>query len=88
MWHVKLFFDLPGVETITNRLDTPVPGLEDMFVTLQLNKPLLNEKQKQELNPMIINIHSVTNMPASPMTHEQLKDRSVTLTKVSNIFNL
>ncbi|XP_053378149.1 uncharacterized protein LOC123529262 isoform X2 [Mercenaria mercenaria] len=77
-----------GVQTITNRLDTPVLGLEDMFVTLQLNKPLLNQKQKQELNPMIIKIHSITNMPSSPMTHEQLKDRCMPAYCRYSFFNL
>lgn len=65
------------MEKITNRLENPVPGLEDMFVTLNLNKPLLNEKQKAELNPMIIKIHSATNMPDTPMSYDQLKDRWV-----------
>ena len=74
-WSVFCKSLLPGVEKMTNRLETPVPGIEDMFVTLNLNKPLLNETQKQELNPMIIKIHSATNMPVSPLSYDQLKDR-------------
>lgn len=77
-----------GVQTITNRLDKPVPGLEDMFVTLQLNKQLLNQKQKEDLNPMIIKIHSVTNMPSSPMTHEQLKEKCMPAYCRYSFFNL
>lgn len=64
-----------GLEKVTNRLENPVPGLEDMFVTLTLNKPLLNDKQKEELNPMIIKIHSATCMPNAPMSYDQLKQR-------------
>ncbi|KAL4225876.1 hypothetical protein ACF0H5_013865 [Mactra antiquata] len=83
-----LYMYITGTQTITNRLDTPVPGLEDMFVTLQLNKPLLNEKQKQDLNPMIIKIHSATNLPSSPMSFEQLKEKCQPTYCRYNFFNL
>ena len=60
---------------MTNRLENPVPGVEDMFVTLTLDGPLLNEQQKQELNPMIIKLHSITSLPESPVPHDTLKER-------------
>ena len=60
---------------MTNRLETPVPGIEDAFVTLQMDEPLLDEKQKQELNPMIIKIHSTTAMPNTPLPFDQLKEK-------------
>ncbi|XP_052781235.1 uncharacterized protein LOC128217855 isoform X2 [Mya arenaria] len=77
-----------GLESVTNRLETPIPGVEDVFVTLQLNKPLLNDKQKQELNPMIIKIHSATNMPSTPLSHQQLKDRCMPTFCRYSFFNL
>ena len=70
-----ILFSSSGIEGVTNRLEKPVPGIEDMFVSVQLSGPLLSEEQKKELNPMIIKIHSVTNMPETPLSHDQLKEK-------------
>lgn len=72
---VRMSVLFAGLERVTNRLESPVLGLEDMFVTIQLDTPLLDEKQRLELNPMIIKIHSATNMPNTPLSYQQLSDR-------------
>ncbi|CAH1783576.1 unnamed protein product [Owenia fusiformis] len=64
-----------GVKTVTRRLEDPVHGVDDVFITVNLDKPLMSEEQRMQLNPMIIKVHSATNMPNSPITQEELKLR-------------
>ena len=65
----------PGTQSITGRLQQPVSGVEDLFITVALDQPLLSEEQKRELNPMIITIKSVTDMPNSPLSFEELRSK-------------
>ncbi|XP_025106751.1 uncharacterized protein LOC112571726 isoform X2 [Pomacea canaliculata] len=64
-----------GMRAATSRLKQPVPGVEDMFITISLSQPLLSDAQKQELNPTIITIVSATMMPNIPMSYEELSTR-------------
>ncbi|XP_076468773.1 uncharacterized protein LOC143299450 isoform X2 [Babylonia areolata] len=64
-----------GMQTITSRLQQPVNGVEDLFITVSLDQPLLSEEQKRALNPMIITVKSVTNMPSHPMAFEELRSK-------------
>ncbi|XP_021347646.1 uncharacterized protein LOC110446691 isoform X2 [Mizuhopecten yessoensis] len=64
-----------GVKSITSRLTEPVMGVEDCFISLKVDGPIMSEKQRLELNPMIIKIHSCTNLPDSPITYPELKMR-------------
>ncbi|XP_033746510.1 uncharacterized protein LOC117331748 isoform X3 [Pecten maximus] len=64
-----------GVKSLTSRLSGPVLGVEDCFISLKVDGPIMSEKQKLELNPMIIKIHSCTNLPDSPISHPELKMR-------------
>ncbi|XP_056000936.1 uncharacterized protein LOC130048351 isoform X2 [Ostrea edulis] len=68
-----LFFS--GMKSITNRLDSPIPGIEDMFIQLKLDTPLMSDKQKKELNPMILTVRNATNLPDSPMTYDELNQK-------------
>ncbi|KAH3893051.1 hypothetical protein DPMN_017190 [Dreissena polymorpha] len=77
-----------GMSSVTNRLESPVPGLEDMFITLTLNKPLLNESQRAELNPMIIKIQAANNMPSTPLSHDALKNKCLSPYCRYSFFNL
>jgi hypothetical protein len=63
------------MKSITNRLDSPVPGIEDMFIQLKLDTPLMSHQQKKELNPMILTVKNATNLPDSPMTYEELNQK-------------
>ena len=58
---------------MTSRLDEPIPGVEDVFISLKLDCPLMSEKQMIDLNPMIIRVLSCKNLPETPLTHQELK---------------
>ncbi|XP_033114402.1 uncharacterized protein LOC117114896 [Anneissia japonica] len=64
-----------GLRSITNRLDRPVPGIEDVFITVSLDGPLMSESLRQELNPLVIKIASATNLPDKPLSYEQLDEK-------------
>ena len=64
-----------GLKNVTNRLKSPVPGIEDMFIQLKLDAPLMSDQQRKELNPMILTVKSATNLPNSPMTYEELNQK-------------
>ncbi|KAL5013481.1 hypothetical protein ScPMuIL_007751 [Solemya velum] len=68
----KLF---AGLQSLTSRLAAPIPGMEDAFVSVSLDGPLMSESQKQELNPMVITVQSATNMPSMPLPHGDLKSK-------------
>lgn len=63
------------MKTVTNRLKTPVPGIEDMFIQLKLDAPLMSEEQRKELNPMIFTIKRASNLPNTPMSYDELNDK-------------
>ncbi|XP_069101496.1 uncharacterized protein [Argopecten irradians] len=64
-----------GMKSVTSRLAEPVMGVEDCFISLKVDGPIMSEKQKLELNPMIIKVHSCTNLPDSPISYPELKMR-------------
>ncbi|KAK6176744.1 hypothetical protein SNE40_014985 [Patella caerulea] len=67
-----LFSDM---KSVTSRLKHPVAGVEDMFITVALDGPLMSEKIKHELNPMIIKIHSASDMPNTPMSFSEMRSK-------------
>ncbi|XP_071128270.1 uncharacterized protein [Mytilus edulis] len=73
----RLFSELEGigVRTVTNRLESPVPGVEDCFVTIELSDPLMAKEHIKELNPMIFKISSAKNMPDTPLSYSDLSLR-------------
>nr|XP_022302036.1 uncharacterized protein LOC111110021 isoform X1 [Crassostrea virginica]XP_022302037.1 uncharacterized protein LOC111110021 isoform X1 [Crassostrea virginica]XP_022302039.1 uncharacterized protein LOC111110021 isoform X1 [Crassostrea virginica] len=70
---MAMFFS--GLKNVTNRLKSPVPGIEDMFIQLKLDAPLMSDQQRKELNPMILTVKNATNLPNSPMTYEELNQK-------------
>ncbi|XP_022081512.1 uncharacterized protein LOC110974284 [Acanthaster planci] len=70
---MKLLF--AGLRSVTNRLTTPVRGLEDVFLTLSLDGPLMSEGLRRELNPLILKVNSGTSLPASPLPYRELARR-------------
>ncbi|XP_070557636.1 uncharacterized protein [Ptychodera flava] len=67
---MKILFS--GVKSVTNRLDKPVQGIEDVFITVSLDGPLMSEEQKQELNPLVIKVNYATNLPNTPINYDEL----------------
>ena len=74
------------MRTVTNRLDKPVPGLQDVFLTVSLEGSLMSEEQKRKLNPMIVKVHSVTNLPDTPLSYEELSRTCLPVTTAYKFF--
>ncbi|PIK33636.1 hypothetical protein BSL78_29553, partial [Apostichopus japonicus] len=53
---MKLLFS--GLKSVTNRLDKPVPGIEDVFITVAADGPLMSEELHREVNPLVIKVAS------------------------------
>ncbi|XP_033647231.1 uncharacterized protein LOC117306814 [Asterias rubens] len=70
---MKLLF--AGLRSVTNRLTTPVHGLEDVFITVSLDGPLMSEALRRELNPLIIKVSSASSMPSTPQSFRELSRR-------------
>ncbi|GFS25099.1 hypothetical protein ElyMa_003432800 [Elysia marginata] len=60
-------------KNITTRLEDPIPGIGDMFFSVSTNVPLLSASQKQDLNPMMIEVKSATALPAAPLSYADLR---------------
>ncbi len=69
----------PGFKTITCRLgdDPTLPrAIQDCFVSINIEDPqLLNEILAKEFNPLTITIGYVENMPSTPISYSELKQR-------------
>jgi len=66
-----------GLQKITERLVKPVTSVTDVFTTISLNEPLLSRGQKQHLNPLVVEVHSATKMPSTPVPFAELKTRFI-----------
>lgn len=64
-----------GTLTVTERMTTPVEPVHDAFVTFALDKPLLSSEQAKRLNPLVIEVRSATNLPSTPVSFEELRQR-------------
>ncbi|XP_053545373.1 uncharacterized protein CFAP92 [Bombina bombina] len=64
-----------GELSVTNRLKKTSNKILDCYMTLAINKPLLSEEQKRELNPLVIRILSATSLPASPTPISLLQEK-------------
>lgn len=55
------------------RLAGSNPKVLDAYVTFAVEAPLLSERQRHELNPLIIRITSATCLPNTPVPVEVLQ---------------
>ncbi|CAL1542846.1 unnamed protein product [Lymnaea stagnalis] len=60
---------------VTSRLHTPTAGIEDMFLGVSLNIPLLSTELNQELNPMMIRVDYASCLPNTPISYDKLEQR-------------
>lgn len=67
------------------RLETPVKSVLDGFISVSIDKDLLTDEQRKELNPMSIKIKSLKNLPQDPMSYSELKQRYLHLSTTRNI---
>lgn len=64
-----------GQRMCVARLETPVKGVLDGFVSVSVDKDLLTDELKKELNPMSIKIKSIKNMPDEPVSYIALREK-------------
>jgi hypothetical protein len=60
---------------VTVRLDNPIQKLEDCFVTITLETNLMSERQLKALNPMMIKIDKIIDLPEKPVNFNELKEK-------------
>ncbi|XP_063203698.1 uncharacterized protein CFAP92 [Chroicocephalus ridibundus] len=64
---------LSGEKSVIGRLAGSNPKVLDAYVTFAVEAPLLSERQRHELNPLIIRITSATCLPNTPVPVEVLQ---------------
>ncbi|XP_050760826.1 uncharacterized protein CFAP92 [Gymnogyps californianus] len=64
---------LSGEKSVISRLAENNPKVLDAYVTFTVETPLLSERQRHELNPLIIRINSATCLPNTPVPIEVLQ---------------
>ena len=64
-----------GTKSITEKLGNKVNGIEDLMVTISLDKPLLSDEQQKDLNPMVIKLCSVNDLPNKPLSYKELDEK-------------
>ncbi|XP_062441899.1 uncharacterized protein CFAP92 [Rhea pennata] len=64
---------LAGEDSVISRLEENNPKVLDAFVSFTVATPLLSERQRHELNPLIIKIRSATCLPNTPVPVEVLQ---------------
>ncbi|XP_054693600.1 uncharacterized protein CFAP92 [Grus americana] len=64
---------LSGEKSVISRLAENNPKVLEAYVTFTVETPLLSERQRHELNPLIIRINSATCLPNTPVPIEVLQ---------------
>uniref|UniRef100_A0A8C3B8B8 Cilia and flagella associated protein 92 (putative) n=1 Tax=Cairina moschata TaxID=8855 RepID=A0A8C3B8B8_CAIMO len=64
---------LSGEKSVISRLEENNPIVLDAYVTFTVETPLLSERQRHELNPLVIKIYSATCLPNTPVPIEVLQ---------------
>nr|XP_018669380.1 uncharacterized protein LOC100176752 [Ciona intestinalis] len=71
---VKLESLFGGVKTVSSKLSEPSGSVCDCYVTLSLDGPLLPHELEKSLNPLVINLKAVKDLPATPIPYQQLSE--------------
>ncbi|XP_049717701.1 uncharacterized protein CFAP92 isoform X3 [Elephas maximus indicus] len=64
---------LAGWQTVVSRGNERTASILDCFLTLQTEVPIMNEEQRQELNPLIIKIKCASCLPSQPVPIHELE---------------
>ena len=72
---LRLSLLFAGTKSITGKLGAKVNGLEDLMVTVTVDKPLLSDEQKKDLNPMVIKLCCVNDLPNKPLSYKELNEK-------------
>ena len=60
---------------VTTRLDKPIQTVEDCFVTITLETKLMSDRQLTALNPMMIKIEKIIDLPLKPLSYKELTEK-------------
>lgn len=52
-----------------------MPGIEDVFITVAADGPLMSEELHREVNPLVIKVASVSDLPTTPLSLDELSLR-------------
>jgi len=63
-----------GERNVTFRCDSPFRPMCDAYVQVSLDKNLLPSGLERKLNPMIVTLRSVKNLPCNPSSYEKLDE--------------
>ncbi|XP_020606074.1 uncharacterized protein FLJ43738-like [Orbicella faveolata] len=72
---VKMYTFFSGVKSNTTKLGKPAGNIEELLLSVSLDDDLLSERQKKELNPMVIRVSSASELPNKPLTYKQLREK-------------
>ncbi|XP_014816863.1 PREDICTED: uncharacterized protein KIAA1257-like [Calidris pugnax] len=64
---------LAGEKSVIGHLEENNPKVLDAYMTFTVETPLLSERQRRELNPLVIRINSATCLPNTPVPIQVLQ---------------
>ncbi|XP_023655520.2 uncharacterized protein FLJ43738 [Paramormyrops kingsleyae] len=62
---------LAGRKQVIGCLATCLPGIDEGFCDISVDKPLLSNELSMELNPLVITVQSAKSLPALPLTFKE-----------------